>query len=62
MIREVHKIVSEWNNWYDKYVVYYVSGRKREYFADGLPKSVKKFIGEANCKWEIVGRYWRYYK
>lgn len=64
MIREVHKIVSDWNDWYDKYVVYYVSGRKREYFGNDLPKSVKEFITDdmTEMRYVIPGHYLRYYR
>lgn len=64
MIREVHKIVSDWNDWYDKYVVYYVSGRKREFFGHDLPKSVKDFItdGETEVMFVIPGDYHRYFR
>ena len=64
MIREVHKIVSDWNDWYDKYVVYYVSGRKREFFGNNLPKSVREFITDSMTEtmFVIPGNYHRYFR
>ncbi len=64
MIREVHKVVSDWNDWYDKYIVYYVSGRKREFFGNNLPKSVKDFIidGMTEMVFVVSGNYFRFFR
>ena len=64
MIREIHKVVSDWNDWYDKYVVYYVSGRKREFFGSNLPKSVMEFItdGMTETMFVVPGNYHRYFR
>ena len=60
MIREVHKIVNNWSGWYDKYVVYYTSGRKREFYRDKAPKTVLEFIQNATCEYVTYGNYFKY--
>ena len=61
MICEVEKIVSGRNDVPNKYVVHYISGRKREYF-DPLPKTVRNFITDKEPKYESCGDYYRYTK
>ena len=63
MIREVHKVISDWNDWDDKYIVYYLSGKKNEYFGYNIPKSVKNFINneETEVMFVTPGNYHRYF-
>jgi len=44
MIYDVHRIGEDNYGDDDKYVVRYVSGRKKEYFGYNLPKTVREFI------------------
>lgn len=56
-IREVQRVKSD--IYPDKIIVYYFSGRKREYF-EPLPKTVKEFIADNEPVYEAHGDYYRY--
>lgn len=60
MIREVEKIVSGRNDIPNKYVVHYISGRKREYFGPALPKTVRNFIADKGLEYVERGNYYVY--
>lgn len=64
MIKEVHKVVSDYTEWDDKYIVYYVSGCKKEYLGYNLPKSVERFIDDEDTEAMHVhpGGYTRFFR
>ena len=59
-IREVQRVKSECDIYPDKIIVYYFSGRKREYFDPALPKTVRDFIADKGLEHVERGNYYVY--
>ena len=58
-IREVQRVKSD--IYPDKIIVYYFSGRKREYFGPALPKTVRDFIANKGLEHVERGNYYVYH-